>query len=407
MKIRVLALILSIVLCLGMVGMIASCGKTNYAENNTKIKIGASGPLTGGAAMYGIAVKNSAQLAVDEINAKGGLNGIMFELVMLDDKHDANNISTNYASLYEGGMQVSLGTVTTKPGLEFKGYANADNVFFLTPSATGDDIPEFANGYQMCFADSDQGTASANVFNKDYKGKKVGIFFKADDDYSVGIKNNFVKALDASFGTPVMASFTDATASSFTQQVSELKDCDVIFMPIYYDPAALFMKQGNGTVKADAIYYGCDGLDGIDAVDGFDIKSITQGVSYLSHFNSNTTEGAAKTYIDAYKAKYNDAPLNQFGAAAYDCVYAIYDAMKYATEKNGAEITATIAPEDLCDVLKSVFDSKDFQFRGITGAPEEDGKSIITWTDANGNATNGHVNKAPVSYTVKEVTSAQ
>lgn len=403
MKIRVLALILTIVLTLGMVGMFASCGKTNYAENNTKIKIGASGPLTGDAAMYGIAVQNSAQLAVDEINAKGGFNGIMFEFVMLDDKHDANNISTNYASLYEGGMQVSLGTVTTKPGLEFKGYANADNVFFLTPSATGDDIPEFGNGYQMCFADSDQGTASAKVFNADFKGKKVGVFFKADDDYSVGIKNNFIAALDTSFGDVKLASFTDATASSFTQQVSELKECDVIFMPIYYGPAALFMKQGNGIIKADAIYYGCDGLDGIDAVEGFDIKSITQGVSYLSHFNSNTTEGAAKTYIDAYKAKYGDAPLNQFGAAAYDCVYAIYNAMV----ASGENIKANIAPSDLCDILKSVFDSKDFEFRGITGAPEADGKSTITWTDADGNATNGHVNKTPVSYTVKEVTNAQ
>ena len=405
MKLRVLALILSIVLTLGMVGMFASCGggEKNYAENNTTIKIGASGPLTGGAAMYGIAVKNSAQLAVDEINANGGFNGIMFELDMRDDKHDANNIATNYASLYEGGMQVSLGTVTTKPGLEFKGYANADNVFFLTPSATGDAIPEFANGYQMCFADSDQGTASAIVFNNDYAGKTIGIFFKADDDYSVGIKDNFVKALDASFGTPKIASFTDATASSFTQQVSELKDCDVIFMPIYYDPAALFMKQGNGIVKADAIYYGCDGLDGIDAVEGFDITSITQGVSYLSHFNSNTTEGAAKTYIDAYRAKYGeDAPLNQFGAAAYDCVYAIYEAMK----ASGADIKVNISASDLCDILKSVFDGKDFVFRGITGAPEADGKSTITWTDADGNATNGHVNKTPVSYTVKEVTNA-
>ena len=408
MKIRVLALILTIVLTLGMVAMFSSCGKTNYAENNTKIKIGISGPLTGGAAMYGIAVENSAKLAVEEINAKGGLNGILFEIKMLDDKHDANNISTNYAALYEGGMQVSLGTVTTKPGLEFKGYANADKVFFLTPSATGDDIPEFANGYQMCFADSDQGTASAGVFNTEYKGKKVGVFFKADDDYSVGIKDNFIKALDNSFGDVVLASFTDATASSFTQQVSELKDCDVIFMPIYYDPAALFMKQGNGIVKADAIYYGCDGLDGIDAVEGFDITSITQGVSYLSHFNSNTTEGAAKAYIDAYRAKYGEeAPLNQFGAAAYDCVYAIYDAMKFAIEKNNAEISVTIAPDELCDILTAVFDSKDFVFRGITGAPEADGKSTITWTDANGNATNGHVNKAPVSYTVKEVTSAQ
>jgi branched-chain amino acid transport system substrate-binding protein len=384
MKNRILAFILATVLVLGMVSMF-SCGEKNYAENNTKIVIGASGPLTGGAAMYGIAVKNSAVLAVEQINSLGGIKGIEFVLDMKDDKHDPNNISANYAALYEGGMQVSLGTVTTKPGLEFKGYANADNVFFLTPSATGDDIPEFANGYQMCFADSDQGTASAVVFNNDYAGKKVGIFFKADDDYSVGIKDNFVKALDASFGTPVMASFTDATASSFTQQVSELKDCDVIFMPIYYDPAALFMKQGNGIIKSDAVYYGCDGLDGIDAVEGFDINSITQGVSYLSHFNSNTTEGAAKSYIDAYKAKFgNDAPLNQFGAAAYDCVYAIFEAMK----ASGADIKANISASDLCDILKAKFES-GYTYSGVTG-------DNITWDE------NGYVAKVAVKYVLKE-----
>lgn len=401
---RILALILTIVLCMGMVAVLSSCGAKNYAENNTKIKIGVSGPLTGGAAKYGIAVENSAKLAVKEINKAGGLNGIELEVVMLDDKHDANNISTNYASLYEGGMQVSLGTVTTKPGLEFKGYAQADNVFFLTPSATGDDIPEFSNGFQMCFADSDQGTVSAGVFKKEFVGKKVGVFFKADDDYSVGIKNNFITSLGDSLGEVKVASFTEATKSSFTQQVSELKDCDVIFMPIYTEPAAKFMQQGKGTIKANAIYYGCDGLDGIDSE--FDVTTITQGVSYLSHFNSGATEGAAKTYIDAYVKEYGaSAPLNQFGAAAYDCVYAIVDAMKYAISNNGAEITATIAPTDLCDILTAVFNDKNFKFRGITGAPEADGKSTITWTDANGNATNGHVNKTPVSYTVKEVTA--
>ena len=105
----------------------------------------------------------------------------------------------------------------------------------------------------------------------------------------------------------------------------------------------------------------------------------------------------------AYRAKYGeDAPLNQFGAAAYDCVYAIYEAMK----ASGADIKVNISASDLCDILKSVFDGKDFVFRGITGAPEADGKSTITWTDADGNATNGHVNKTPVSYTVKEVTNA-
>ncbi len=405
MKLRkILALVLTVVLCFGMVAVLSSCGAKNYAENNTKIQIGVSGPLTGGAAKYGIAVENSAKLAVKEINKAGGLNGIEFEVVMLDDKHDANNISTNYASLYEGGMQVSLGTVTTKPGLEFKGYAQADNVFFLTPSATGDDIPEFSNGFQMCFADSDQGTVSAGVFKKEFVGKKVGVFFKADDDYSVGIKNNFMSSLGDALGEVKVASFTESTKKNFTQQVSELKDCDVIFMPVYTEPAAVFMDQGKGIIKADAIYYGCDGLDGIDSE--FDVTTITQGVSYLSHFNSGATEGAAKTYIDAYVKEYGaSAPLNQFGAAAYDCVYAIVDAMKYAIANNGAEITATIAPSDLCDILTAVFNDKNFKFRGITGAPEADGKSTITWTDANGNSTNGHVNKTPVSYTVKEVTA--
>ncbi len=401
MKNRILAFILSIILVLGMVSMF-SCGEKNYAENNTKIVIGASGPLTEGAAMYGIAVRNSALLAIEQINSLGGIKGIELVLDMKDDKHDPNNISANYASLYEGGMQVSLGTVTTKPGLEFKGYANADNVFFLTPSASGDAIAEFSNGYQMCFADSDQGTVSAGVFNDQFAGKTVGVFFKSDDDYSVGIKNNFVANLDKSFGEIKMVSFTDDTAASFKQQVSELKDCDVIFMPIYYDPAALFMKQGNGTIKDTAVYYGCDGLDGIDKVEGFDINSIPQSVSYLSHFNSGATTGAAADYIEAYQKKWGkDAPLNQFGAAAYDCVFAIYEAMLYAIENNGAEITAGISPSALCDILTEVFDSEDFEFRGITGAPEDDGKSTITWTDDNGQPTNGHVNKAPVSYTVK------
>ncbi len=404
MKIRVFALILTIILTLGMVAMFSSCG--NYAENNTKIKIGVSGPLTGEAAEYGIAVQNSAVLAVEEINAKGGLNGVLFEVEMLDDKHDPNNISTNYAGLYEGGMQVSLGTVTTKPGLEFKNYAYSDNVFFLTPSATGDDIAEYSNGFQMCFADSDQGTVSADVFKEEFKGKKIGVFFKADDDYSVGIKDNFIKALGDTLGEVTIAQFNDATASNFPQQITALKDCDVIFMPIYTAPAALFMQQGKGIIKADAIYYGCDGLDGIASK--FDVNTITQGVSYLSHFNSGATTGAAKTYIDAYVEKFGDkAPLNQFGAAAYDCVYAIFEAMNYAVKNNNAQITANIAPSDLCNILTAVFNDKNFSYRGITGAQEADGKSTITWTDKDGQSTNGHVNKAPVSYTVKEVTNSK
>lgn len=370
----------------------AACGNdVNYAENNTTIKIGVSGPLSGGAAMYGIAVKNSAQLAIDEINKAGGINGIMLELVAADDKHDPTQVSTTYTTLYEGGCQLFLGTVTTAPGIQFKEYALEDNLFYLTPSASGDDIPSKNGGFQMCFTDSNQGTASAQYFNQNYTGKKVGIFYKADDDYSVGIKNNFVANLASSFGTPVEASFTGDTAM-FDSQIGLLKDCDVIFMPIYYTPASQFMRQAADDVKADAIYFGCDGFDGIDAVDGFDIKSIKQEVSYLSHFDSTSTTGPAADYIKAYKAAYPNAPLNQFGAAAYDCVYAMVAALK----ASGEEITATMSAQDFSDILMDQFTSDEFVFNGVTGECTNGQKSTITWND------DGTVNKKAVKYVVKQ-----
>ena len=388
---RVLAIVMTIALSFGMVAVLASCGgntEVNYAENNTTIKVGMSGPLTGGAAMYGIAVKNSAELAIAEINAAGGVNGVMLELVAADDKHDATLVSTTYSTLYEGGCQLFLGTVTTKPGIQFKDYATEDGIFYLTPSASGDDIPTADGGFQMCFTDSNQGTASAKLFNEDYAGKKVGIFYKADDDYSVGIKNNFVANLDASFGKVAEASFT-GDASMFDTQISMLKDCDVIFMPIYYTPASQFMKQGANIVKADAVYFGCDGFDGIDAVDGFAIDTISQEVSYLSHFDSTAKEGPAADYINAYKAKYPDAPLNQFGAAAYDCVYAMVAALE------GEEFSATTSAQDFAEILLGKF-ANGFVFNGVTGKCEGENKSTITWN------ADGTVDKEAVKYVVKQ-----
>ena len=397
---KLFALVLSIVMILGVLSL-TSCNADNPAKDNEKIKIGLTGPLTGGASIYGIAVKNAAKLAVDEINAAGGLDGIKFDFVMLDDKHDATTVENLYAELYEGGMQVSLGTVTTAPGLNYKSFANEDNVFFLTPSATGDAIPEFANGYQMCFADSNQGTAAAEFFNENYQGKKVGVFYKTDDEYSVGIYNNFKKALDASFGdiSTTTASF-NGDASTFDSQIQILKDCEVVFMPIYYTPASQFMTQANGVVNSIKVYYGCDGFDGIDAIEGFDIATVPQEVSYLSHFNSTATEGPAADFIAKYNATYDEEkePLNQFGAAAYDCVYAIFEALKVA-KANGKDVAANTSASDLCEILKEVFNSDSFEFRGITGKTEGNEKSHITWS------ADGTVQKEAIKYIVKEANS--
>ena len=394
---KLFALILSFVMVFCALSF-TSCNADNPAKDNEKIKIGLTGPLTGGASIYGIAVNNAAKLAIKEINDAGGLDGILFELEMLDDKHDATTVENLYAKLYESGMQISLGTVTTAPGLNYKKFAKEDNVFFLTPSATGDAIPEFANGYQMCFADSNQGTAAAKFFNENYTGKKVGVFYKSDDEYSVGIYNNFKANLNASFGdiSATTATFT-GNASTFDSQIQILKDCDVVFMPIYYTPAPQFMTQANSVENNIQIYYGCDGFDGIDAIEGFDIKTVKQEVSYLSHFNSTATEGPAADFIAKYNAAYDEEkePLNQFGAAAYDCVYAIYEALKVA-KAQGKKIEANTSASDLCEILKEVFNSDSFVFHGITGKTEGNNKSDISWS------TDGTVQKEAIKYIVKE-----
>ena len=364
------------------------CG-SNYTAENTEFVIGVSGPLTGAAAVYGGAVQNSAQMAVDEINAAGGLNGVNFKLVATDDTHDATKVAANYASMLEGGMQVSLGTVTTAPGLEYTKLSKEDNVFFLTPSASGDDIPEFDNGFQMCFADGNQGKVAADYVNS-LGLDKIGIFYKSDDAYSNGIFEQFKDNLNDSIKT-VEAVFTDANATDFSSQITTLKDCTFIFMPIYYTPAAVFLTQAKDIIDADAVYYGCDGFDGL-AGQFEDFTVIPQEVSMLSHFDSNATEGAAADFIKKYTEKFGTDTLNQFGASAYDCVYAIFNAMKAAIDA-GEKIDVTISASDLSDILKEQF-TGEFSYSGVTGTD-------VTWED------NGYVSKEAVKYTLKTANSAK
>ncbi len=375
---------LAVVMAAAMLFSLAACGGANYTSENTEFIIGVSGPLTGGAAVYGVAVQNAAQMAVDEINAAGGLNGVMFKLIATDDAHDATKVAANYASMLEDGMQVSLGTVTTAPGLEYSKLSAEDNVFFLTPSASGDKIPEFDNGFQMCFADGNQGKVAAEYVNGIYKNDTIGVFYKSDDPYSNGIYKQFKENLDSSVKT-VEAVFTDANATDFSAQITTLKDCKFIFMPIYYQPASIFMTQAKSTVAADTIYYGCDGFDGLAGQ--LDLSTISQEVSMLSHFDSNATEGDAADFIKKYTEKYDIATLNQFGASAYDCVYAIYNAMKAAIDA-GEKIDVTISASDLSDILKKQF-TGDFTFSGVTGTD-------ITWED------NGYVVKGAVKYDLKK-----
>jgi len=365
-------------------------------EKENVIVIGGMGPLTGGASVYGQAVYNSAKMAVDEINEKGGLNnGVKLKLEFLDDVHDPTKVATNYYDLLDKkGMQVSIGTVTTAPGQEFKKLAKDDNVFFISPSASNDTIVENSNGFQMCFADGKQGGYAASYVNANYLGQKIGVFYKADDDYSKGIYDQFIASLDKSI-TVVATSFI-GNGTDFAGQIDTLaaEKVEFVFMPIYYTPASLFMTQAKGksAFTNNTVYFGCDGFDGIDSMPGFNLSDIPQEVSMLSHFDSSATTGKASEFINKYIAAYGKNTLNQFGASAYDCVYAIAQALNEIEAENPGTVTKDIKASDLCNLLVAKFTNTNFKFSGVTGAEG----TQITWDQ------NGYVNKVAVKYTLKE-----
>ena len=366
--------------------------KPQPSLSKATIKIGLSAPLSGPAGIYGTSVLNSAQMAIDEINSLTGA-GFEFELILRDDRHDPANVPEIYASLMDDGMQVSLGGITTTPCREFASLSKEDNVFFITPSASGIDIAQFDNGYQMCISDAKQGTFAAKFFNEFYADKTIGIFYKADDEYYSGaIYNQFKAALDPSI-TTVEASFV-GDAMDFTAQIYALQNCDVIFMPTYYTPAANFMLQSKYISNRFTAYVGCDGFGGIEYAEGFDITNIPQEISMLTHFNTKATDGPDGEFVQKYKEKYGEDTLTQFGASAYDCVYAIYDALTFAKGK-GANITTKTSASDLCEILKGVFQNDEFVFRGITGACSAGEKSYITWNE------DGTVSKNMVRFIIK------
>ncbi len=383
---RKIAKVISLFVVVAMISsLFVGCGSKNYTANNKEFVIGMSGPLTGKASIYGLAVQNAAKLAIDEINEAGGLNGIKFRLEAMDDMHDPTKVATNYSSLLEKGMQVSLGCVTSAPGAEWTNLSRDDNVFFLTPSASNDDIPKYSNGYQMCFADGKQGKAAAEYVSKNFAGSTIGVFYKSDDNYSNGIYEQFKDNLSKDVKV-IETVFTDAGDTSFDSQINKLKDCKFIFMPIYYQPASLFMTQAKGIIADDAIYYGCDGFDGIDSISGFDLNSIPQEVSMLSHFNSNATEGKTADFINKYAKKFGKDTLNQFAGSAYDAVYAIYNAMKEADVKD-----VTISASDLSDILQNKFQNGFKLSDGVTGAGDD-----ISWDK------DGYVNKTAIKFVLKE-----
>ncbi len=364
-------------LALVMCALLAATAFVGCGSKNDKFFIGATGPLSGEAASYGTSVQNGALLAIEEINAKGGLNGIEFSFEMIDDEATADKVTGAYDTLISKGMHVSTGSVTSGSCAQFASLSKEDNVFFMTPSASAEDCIANSNGYRICFGDPDQGVLAADELIK-AGYTNIGVIYRSDDSYSSGIYGAFESRMKDLGKTYTMKSFTESTSSNFTQQITELKaqGCDVIFLPIYYQPAWLIIQEAN-KLGFDVDFFGCDGLDGI--YDYSKKSDLVKGVKYLTPFDVNSKDETVSAFVTAYKAKYNADP-DQFAADGYDAVMVIYKAM----EKAGVD-SASISASDLCDKITTVLNG-DFTFVGATGT--------ITWEDT------GAPSKSPIVITI-------
>ena len=376
-----------LVVLLSLFTVFTLCGCAEEGGSNT-IKIGGSGPLSGGAALYGTAVKNAAEMAVEEVNALGGLQ---FELRIEDDEHNPEKAVTSYGVLKDWGMQVSLSCVTSKPAEAVSQDYCDDFIFALTPSASSASVTLknandpgsfYGNVFQMCFNDPNQGLASAEYISKNGLGTKIAVIYNNEDVYSKGIFEKFSsKAPEVGLEIVSTGTFTDESDNDFSVQVSKAKEAgaEVVFLPIYYTPASKIFEESKKQDFAP-IFFGVDGMDGVLDIEGFD-TSLAEGVYLLTPFSADSTEEKSANFTKNYKERYGETP-NQFAADAYDCVYALYQAC------TNANVTPDMSASDICELMLSQFTSMTFE--GITGN--------ATW------GRNGEVSKDPKAVIIKNGT---
>ncbi len=365
---KVFAIVLSVLMVLS---LFAGCGSAPAAGGTDgakkAIKIGMTGPLTGPAANYGMAVDWGMQIAVEEINAAAGEDGLKIEYKAVDDEHDGAKAVSGYNMLMDWGMQFFGGTVTSGPALQVAPMVVQDQVFMLTPSASSADVANAGNNiFQMCFTDPNQGASAAELVKAKFPSAKVGVIYDASDDYSIGLANGFkAKAAELGVNIAVETSFSSSSNTELDTQVEQCKNagCDLVFMPFYYSDASKVLKYAD-SIGYEPAFFGCDGMDGILAMDGFD-PALAEGLMLMTPFSAGNPDAKVQEFVAKFKAKSGGVEPNQFAADGYDVVYAIYNACV------ASGVDGNTSNTEACQKMIAYFTSNSFS--GLTG-------SGLTWS---------------------------
>ena len=363
----------------------AGCGEAGGSSESTSnaIKIGMTGPLTGGNAEYGIAVEAAMEIAVEEINAAAGEDGLKIEFKSEDDEADGEKAVSGYNALMTWGMQFFAGTVTSGACNAVAPETVNDEIFLLTPSASAAEVATAGpNTYQMCFTDPNQGASAAEVINTFWADAVIAVIYDSSDDYSTGLYQGFMsKASELGLNVVCETSFTKDTKSDLSTQVTQCQDAGatLVFLPIYYSEASQILTYANKIGYAPN-FFGCDGMDGILAVEGFD-TSLAEGLALMTPFDANATDDATVSFVTKYKEKMNGQEPNQFAADGYDCIYAIYAACV------AKGVDGSTDPAEACALVCEWFNTESFD--GLTGKG-------MTWDEE------GMISKTPAAVVITD-----
>ncbi|MBS1419042.1 MAG: ABC transporter substrate-binding protein [Oscillospiraceae bacterium] len=361
--------------CGGSKAPAASEAPAAETSESASFMFGGIGPITGENAIYGQAVMNGAQIAVDEINAAGGVNGSPVQFRFEDDVADGETSVNAYNNLMDWGMQALVGPTTSGAAISVSAKVYEERVFALTPSASSTDVTAGKdNVFQLCFTDPNQGMGAAVYMGANMADSKVAVIYRNDDAYSQGIRDTFVaEAANQNLEVVYEGTFTKDTATDFSVQLTaaQAAGADLVFLPIYFQPASVILSQAKA-MGYEPRFFGVDGMDGILTLKGFDM-SLAEGVMVLTPFSADAADEQTQNFVSEYQTRHGETP-NQFAADGYDCVYAL----KAALESAGC--TPDMSYEEICEALVKTFPAMTFD--GLTGAG-------MTWGE------NGEVSKMP------------
>lgn len=349
---KILTLVLAMVMIMSLA--LTGCGGGGETGGDETYKIGVIAPLTGNVSVYGIAVKNAAELAKDEINAAGGIGGKMVELVIMDDKGDSTEGVSAFNKLVSDGITVVLGPVTSGVTGAVTSIANSEGIVMLTPTSTADTITtESDYVFRSCFKDSYQGIMGAKFLSENGY-TKAAVLYCAGDTYSKGLRDAFVAAAP-DFGIEVVVDEASSSMddTDFTTQATKIAaaGADSLFAAYYYNAAGPYIIPQTRAAGFTGAVMGPDGFDGIvpDYITG--TMADYNNVFFTNHYSTESESEIVQNFITNYNAAYGETP-NALAALGYDGIYMLFKAIGEAESTEAAAVKASL---------------DGMEFEGVTG----------------------------------------